>query len=176
MDSAWNIDEITKLSLLYDFYGQLLTERQSQVFELYHGENLSLAEIAEELGISRQGVHDALRSARKALDGYEQKLGLVERFLSTETAIAKIDEEILAMIALLQASDGAEADTEGAGIKQSDGAEGDTEGAGTKRGTENNGAGAEANTEGAESNQGTTAADLIRRLNKVKSIIDRLEE
>ena len=98
MDSAWDIDEITKQSLLYDFYGQLLTKRQQQVMELYHGENLSLAEIAEEFGISRQGVHDALRSARKALDGYEEKLGLVGRFLKTETAVQEIDGQILTMI------------------------------------------------------------------------------
>ena len=138
MDSAWDIDEITKQSLLYDFYGQLLTKRQQQVMELYHGENLSLAEIAEEFGISRQGVHDALRSARKALDGYEEKLGLVGRFLKTETAVQEIDGQILTMIEQLQA--GA---PEQAGAPQSGGP--DTE-------------------------------ELIRRLKKVKSIIDRLEE
>ena len=57
------IDEITQASLLYDFYGQLLSKRQSEVMELYHEENLSLAEIAAEFGISRQGVHDALKNA-----------------------------------------------------------------------------------------------------------------
>lgn len=129
MNSAWDIDEITKQSLLYDFYGQLLTKRQQQVMELYHGENLSLAEIAEEFGISRQGVHDALRSARKALDGYEEKLGLVGRFLRTENAVQEIDGQILTMIDLLQTQ-----------------------------------------------NKRPDTEDLIRRLKKVKSIIDRLEE
>ena len=61
------IDDITRQSLLYDFYGALLTKRQREVMELYHEENLSLAEIADEFGISRQGVHDALqKGARKS--------------------------------------------------------------------------------------------------------------
>lgn len=102
MDSAWNIDDITKQSLLYDFYGELLTKRQREVMELYHGENLSLAEIAEEFGISRQAVHDALRNGQKALDGYEEKLGLVQRFLRTENAIEKIDHQILELIEKVQ--------------------------------------------------------------------------
>ena len=102
MDSAWNIDDITKQSLLYDFYGELLTKRQREVMELYHGENLSLAEIAEEFEISRQAVHDALRNGQKALDGYEEKLGLVQRFLRTENAIEKIDHQILELIEKVQ--------------------------------------------------------------------------
>ena len=149
MNSAWDIDEITRQSLLYDFYGQLLTKRQQQVMELYHGENLSLAEIAEEFGISRQGVHDALRSARKALDGYEDKLGLVGRFLKTEAAVQEIDGQILDMIEQLQAG--------GAG-----------EQAGAAR--------TAANTAASQPHRGPDTEDLIRRLKKVKSIIDRLEE
>lgn len=87
-----NID--TKLSLEYDFYGALLTKRQSEVMQLYHEENLSLSEIAEEFGISRQGVHDALKNAQDALAGYEEKLGLVARFERTNEAVARIDEII----------------------------------------------------------------------------------
>ena len=144
MNSAWDIDEITRQSLLYDFYGQLLTKRQQQVMELYHGENLSLAEIAEEFGISRPGVHDALRSARKALDGYEEKLGLVGRFLKTETAVQEIDGQILTMIEQLQAGAADQAAEPG-------------------------------QTGDAQTNRPDTE-ELIRRLRKVKSIIDRLEE
>ena len=88
------IDDITRQSLLYDFYGALLTERQKEVMELYHEENLSLAEIAEEFGISRQGVHDALHKAEKSLENYEEKLGLVERFSRTSDAISEIDSRI----------------------------------------------------------------------------------
>lgn len=85
------IDKITQASLLYDFYGQLLTRRKQQVMELYHEENLSLAEIAEEFGVSRAAVHDSLKSAEKALAEYEEKLGLVARFLQSGEAFRKID-------------------------------------------------------------------------------------
>ena len=88
------IDDITRQSLLYDFYGELLTKRQREVMELYHEENLSLAEIADEFGISRQGVYDALKNGEKALASYEEKLGLVEKFRKSSEAIDKIDERI----------------------------------------------------------------------------------
>ncbi len=88
------IDDITRQSLLYDFYGELLTKRQREVMELYHEENLSLAEIADEFGISRQGVYDALKNGEKALSSYEEKLGLVEKFRKSSEAIDKIDERI----------------------------------------------------------------------------------
>lgn len=88
------IDKITEASLLYDFYGQLLTKRKQQVMELYHEENLSLAEIADEFGISRAAVHDSLKSAEKALTEYEEKLGLVSKFMKSNEAIAEIDQMI----------------------------------------------------------------------------------
>lgn len=85
------IDDITQASLLYDFYGQLLSKRQNEVMKLYHEENLSLSEIASEFGISRQGVHDALKNAEKSLDGYEKKLGLVAKFERSGEAVRQID-------------------------------------------------------------------------------------
>ena len=88
------LDKITETSLLYDFYGQLLTDRKRQVMELYHEENCSLAEIAEDFGISRAAVHDSLKSAEKALYEYEDKLGLVRRFVRTSEAIGNIDDII----------------------------------------------------------------------------------
>ncbi len=96
------IDDITRQSLLYDFYGALLTERQRGVMELYHEENLSLAEIAAEMGISRQGVHDALKKAERALKEYEAKLGLVEKFQRTSSSINEIDARIEGLIASVQ--------------------------------------------------------------------------
>ncbi len=72
--------DIAKQSLMYDFYGTLLTERQQEVLDRYYGENFSLSEIAEEFRISRQGVHDTLKNADKALEDYENKLGLVKKF------------------------------------------------------------------------------------------------
>ena len=92
------IDEIARQSLLFDFYGQLLPPRQRQVMELYTEENLSLLEIADQFDISRQGVHDALRKAQKALTEYEEKLGLVDRFLETEEAVSTIDQQIGRMV------------------------------------------------------------------------------
>ena len=100
------IDEITKQSLLYDYYGALLTERQREVMELYHDENLSLTEIAEEMEISRQGVHDTLKKAERALEHYEQKLGLVEKFRKTSNSIAEIDQRIDALIEEMQSGRG----------------------------------------------------------------------
>ena len=98
---SMKIDEITQASLLYDFYGQLLSKRQSQVMELYHEENLSLSEIASEFNISRQGVHDALKNAEKALSEYERKLGLVEKFRKSSDAVSKIDRIIDSTIDVL---------------------------------------------------------------------------
>ena len=89
-----NMESIEKISLLYDFYGGLLTEKQRQVMELYHEENLSLAEIAEEFGISRQGVHDTLKKAEHLLTEYEDKLGLVAKLMKSRHAIAEIDRII----------------------------------------------------------------------------------
>ena len=100
------IDDITQASLLYDFYGQLLPKRQRQVTELYHEENLSLSEIAEEFGISRQGVHDALKNGEKALNEYEEKLGLVEKFQRSSDAVKRIDTIIDGVIRSLQSEDG----------------------------------------------------------------------
>lgn len=100
------IDDITQASLLYDFYGQLLPKRQRQVTELYHEENLSLSEIAEEFGISRQGVHDALKNGEKALNEYEEKLGMVEKFQRSSDAVKKIDTIIDGVIRSLQSEDG----------------------------------------------------------------------
>ena len=81
-----------RISLLHDFYGALLTERQNEVVGLYYEENCSLAEIAGELGVSRQAVHDSLKGAVTALTGYEEKLGLARKFARTERVIAGIDE------------------------------------------------------------------------------------
>ncbi len=92
------IESIAQNSLLYDFYGQLLSKRQQEVMALYHEENFSLSEIAEEFGISRQAVHDTLKKAELALNEYEKKLGLVERFMRSKEAVSDIDERIDSLI------------------------------------------------------------------------------
>lgn len=91
-------DKIAEVSLLYDFYGQLLTNRQRDAMQLYHEENFSLAEIAHEFAISRQGVHDALKNAEKSLYEYEQKLGLVAKFAKTREVVLQIDNKLDVLI------------------------------------------------------------------------------
>lgn len=88
------IEKMIEISLLFDFYGQLLTAKQQELLKLYHEDNYSLSEIAEEFGITRQGVHDAVKKAEKALHEYEKKLGLICKFTATEEAVAEIDAEI----------------------------------------------------------------------------------
>lgn len=91
-------NKIAEASLLFDFYGQLLTKKQQQVMRLYHEENYSLSEIGDEFSISRQGVHDTLKKAENALTEYEKKLGLVNKLESSQKVIAKIEETINQMV------------------------------------------------------------------------------
>ncbi|MBP5751068.1 MAG: helix-turn-helix domain-containing protein [Firmicutes bacterium] len=84
-----SLDNLYEISMLMDFYGALLSQRQQDVMRLYHEENCSLQEIADELGISRQGVHEALKKAESTLQGFEDKLGLVERFRAQEQVLQK---------------------------------------------------------------------------------------
>lgn len=68
------------ISMLYDFYGDLLTEKQQEVIELYYNEDLSLAEIASHSGITRQGVRDSIKRAEFQLFDFEEQLGLAQKF------------------------------------------------------------------------------------------------
>ncbi|NLP44695.1 MAG: YlxM family DNA-binding protein, partial [Peptococcaceae bacterium] len=85
---------IVERALLYDFYGPLLTSKQAKVWDLYYQQDFSLSEIADQQGISRQAVHDLLKRTEKILESYEQRLGLVARFL-------KEREKLLAIKALI---------------------------------------------------------------------------
>ncbi len=87
-------DEITELSILYDFYGDLLPGKVREIFRLYHEENLSLAEIAERFGISRQGVHENVRRAEDKLRTYENTLGLAKRFTEQEAVLDRLRESV----------------------------------------------------------------------------------
>lgn len=86
------VNEILKQALLYDFYGELLTEHQKEIYGQFVSEDLSLGEIAKEAGISRQGVHDIIKRCGTALEGYEEKLHLVERFMSVKKKVKHINE------------------------------------------------------------------------------------
>ncbi len=74
------LEKVAWITMLYDFYGQLLTERQKDFIELYYGQNLSLGEIAGEFNVTRQSVHDTLKRSEQLLTYYEDKLGLVARY------------------------------------------------------------------------------------------------
>ena len=82
------------VSVLIDFYGQLLTQKQLDSLRLYYNEDLSLAEIADEMGISRQGVRDNIKRAEAQLFDLEAKLGLAERFQKISDDI-KVVEDML---------------------------------------------------------------------------------
>ncbi len=69
-----------RMALLYDFYGDTLTDRQKEFYDLYYNEDLSLSEIAENYGISRQGVRDVIVRAEAALTELEDKTGIIRRF------------------------------------------------------------------------------------------------
>lgn len=75
------------ITLLLDFYGELLSPGQSEVMDLHFNSDLSLSEIAEETGVSRQAVHDAIRAGKAMLAKYEGKLGLAARFAKQQDMI-----------------------------------------------------------------------------------------
>ena len=74
------MEKIVEQGLLYDFYGELLTEHQKQIYEAAVYNDMSLTEIADEHGISKQGVHDLIKRCTKTLQGYEDKLHMIRRF------------------------------------------------------------------------------------------------
>lgn len=81
--------KIVELTLLFDFYGQLLTEKQQKIFQLYYNDVLSLGEISENLNITRQAVYDILKRVENLLTNYEKRLKLVERYLIEREEIKK---------------------------------------------------------------------------------------
>ena len=86
------MEKFVEQTLLYDFYGELLTERQQQVYESVVLEDYSLSEVAEDLGISRQGVHDMIKRCNHTLEEYESRLHVVEKFLCIRKQVQKIKE------------------------------------------------------------------------------------
>lgn len=84
------MEKIVEQTLLYDFYGELLTEHQKAIYEDVVFNDLSLSEVAEMQGISRQGVHDLIRRCDRILSGYENKLHLIARFHETRKSVEKM--------------------------------------------------------------------------------------
>jgi len=85
------LEELEYKGMLYDFYGELLTQHQKKVYEDAVFNDLSLSEIADEQGISRQGVHDLIRRCDRILAVYEDKLHLVERFSRIKRNVQQIN-------------------------------------------------------------------------------------
>lgn len=84
------MEKILEQALLYDFYGELLTAHQKQIYEDVVLNDYSLSEVADDLGISRQGVHDMIKRCNKLLTGYEEKLHLVEKFVNLREQVGQI--------------------------------------------------------------------------------------
>ena len=90
--SVNDLDEIVRLSYLYDFYGPLLKEKQRQIFENYVLDDYSLSEIAGEYGMTRQGGHDIVKRSSEKLEEYESKLKLYRRFRGARERLEKVEE------------------------------------------------------------------------------------
>jgi uncharacterized protein len=83
------LDKNVAIAYMLDFYGAFLTEKQRSMMNFHYEQDLSLSEIAEQEGISRQGVHDTLKRGAKALTDIEEKLGILERYLHTREYLEK---------------------------------------------------------------------------------------
>lgn len=100
--------DLENMALLFDFYGAMLTERQQELMQAYYLEDLSLAEIAGEGGVSRQAVHDLIKRAESALVEYEEKLGFVREYRQRQERLARLEdaltrEDLAAARAILEA-------------------------------------------------------------------------
>lgn len=86
------MDSIVEKSLLFDFYGELLTDHQKKVYNEYIQNDLSVTEMAGLLGISRQGAHDMIRRCEKILNDYEQRLKLVSHYRKVKRMVSEIQQ------------------------------------------------------------------------------------
>ena len=84
------LPKVARIAWLYDFYGKLLTVKQQNIIELYYNHDLSLGEIAEENGTSRQAIHDIIRRAENTLEEYEKHLGLLKKHLYEKELLQEI--------------------------------------------------------------------------------------
>jgi predicted DNA-binding protein YlxM (UPF0122 family) len=92
-----NMDNVFEISLLLDFYGMMLTPRLYEILDLHYNNDYSLGEIAEQLNISRQGVHDNIKRGKAILNELENKLGLLNKFLMQKekaSSLLKVVENI----------------------------------------------------------------------------------
>ena len=95
------------MALLYDYYGELLTEKQRTCFDLYYNQDLSLSEIAEDLGVTRQGVNDTLARAEGQRRAFEEKTGCIAREEAVRAACGQIGAAAHALLAVPGAEEAA---------------------------------------------------------------------
>lgn len=88
------MEKIVQQTLLFDFYGELLTEHQQRIYEDVVCNDMSCSEVAAEHGVSRQGIHDLIKRCNKQLEEYEAKLHLVEKFLDIQAKVQKMRLEV----------------------------------------------------------------------------------
>jgi len=88
------IEKKFRLGNLFDFYGELLTDKQQNILELYLLDDFSFGEISDNHSISRQAVYDTVKRSEKILEDYESKLGLMEKFHATESLIKDVSEKM----------------------------------------------------------------------------------
>ena len=93
------MEDLLRQTLLFDFYGELLTEHQQRVYEDVICNDISCSEIASLQGVSRQSVHDLVRRTQKQLETYEEKLHLVEKFLRIRADVCRIRDEAVSSAA-----------------------------------------------------------------------------
>lgn len=86
------LEKTTRINMLYDFYGLLLTDKQKGYVELYYREDYSLAEIAELNGVSRQAIYDNIKRTEQLIETYEEKLQLFAKFKERQQVIAELQE------------------------------------------------------------------------------------
>lgn len=95
-------EDTVRRSMLFDFFGELLTDKQREYYDLHYNEDLSLSEIAEHSGISRQGVWDIIRRADAALRDAEEKTGVVHRFLEMQEIISGMEKDLSELLPLTE--------------------------------------------------------------------------
>ena len=93
-------DKTYEMSLLFDFFGDFLTEKQREYFDLYYNEDLSLAEIAQNVGITRQGVRDIIVRAENTLTEAEEKTGIIKRYFERNSELNRAEELALQIAGL----------------------------------------------------------------------------
>ena len=88
------------ITILLDFFGELLSEKQREYLGLYHNEDLSLSEIAEKAGVTKQGVYDVVTRAEKKLVSIEEKTGVVQRWLNTQSELRQAEDAAAELLSL----------------------------------------------------------------------------